>query len=206
MQQYLQLFLNGVQKKNHRLGKCFVVAFTSYLPEEGVSYVAQNFGVEISRRTGKRTLIADAERLSRIDITQYKQVAEYCFRTDVRNLWTLPPADESGEEIIEEDNSSDMYLQVCGGTPMEIAFNNLQTLRFAFDYILLDCPALSASDEAAFLAPETDGVMVVVEADRTKREQILNAKQMIERGDGNLLGFILNKRQYTVPDWIYKRL
>lgn len=206
MQQYLQLFLNGIQKKNHRPGKCFAVAFTSYLPEEGVSYVTQSFGIEISKRTGKRTLIANAERLSQINIMQYNRVAQYCFRTDVRNLWSLPAEDERGEEIFEEESSSDMYMQTYESTPMETAFNNLQTLRFAFDYILLDCPALSASDAASFLAPETDGVMVVVEADSTKREQILNAKQTIERADGNLLGFILNKRQYAVPDWLYKRL
>jgi Mrp family chromosome partitioning ATPase len=71
---------------------------------------------------------------------------------------------------------------------------------------LLDCPALSVSDDAVFLAPETDGVMVVVEADRTRREQIQNAQHTIETADGNLLGFILNKRQYTVPEWLYKRL
>lgn len=206
MQQYLQLFLNGIQKKNQRPGKCFVVAFTSYLPEEGVSYVSQSFGVEISKRTGKRTLIADAERLSEINIMQYNRVSQYCFRTDVRNLWSLPADDGSDDEIIEDEMSDGMYLQPYETTPMEKAINNLQTLRFAFDYILLDCPALSVSDEATFLAPETDGVMIVVEADATKREQIQNAKQTIERADGNLLGFILNKRQYTVPGWIYNRL
>jgi protein-tyrosine kinase len=206
MQQYLQLFLNGIQKKNHRPGKCFVVAFTSYLPEEGVSYVAQSFAVELSKRTGKRTLIADAQRLSEINIMQYNRVAQYCFRTDVRNLWSLPPDDGSSGEVFDEEISDEMYLQPYESTPMDTAINNLQTLRFAFDYILLDCPALSDSDEATFLAPETDGVMIVVEADATKREQIQNAKQTIERADGNLLGFILNKRQYTVPGWIYNRL
>lgn len=209
MQQYLQLFVNGIQKKSHRPGKCFVVAFTSYAPEEGVSYVTQSFGVEIAKRTGKRTLIADAQRLSQLNIMQYNRVARSCYRTDVRNLWNLPAEDMSAsasDEISEEEMSNDLYLQACGDNPMEISFNNLQTLRFAFDYILLDCPPLSVSDEATVLAPETDGVMVVVEADATKREHIQNAQQTIERAEGNLLGFILNKRQYTVPDWLYKKL
>lgn len=208
MQQYLQLFVNGIQRKSHRPGKCFVVGFTSYMPEEGVSYVTQSFGVEIAKRTGKRTLIADARRLSQMNIMQYNRVARSCFRTDVRNLWNLPAEDESATvtETIEAEESNDLYLQACGDNPMEIAYNNLQTLRFAFDYILLDCPALSVSDEATVLAPETDGMMVVVEADSTKREHIQNTQQTIERADGNLLGFILNKRQYTVPSWLYNRL
>jgi len=206
MKQYLQLFLNGVQKKSGRPGKGYAVAFTSYLPEEGVSYVAQSFGVEIAKRTGKRTLIADARRLSELNIMHYSRVGQNCFPTDVPNLWCLPGRDQKDEEIPENPAEEHLYLQIYGNNPMEIALNNLQTLRFAFDFILLDCPALSVSDETAFLAPEADGVMVVVEADRTKQEQIQNAQQTIERADANLLGFILNKRQYTVPDWLYKRL
>jgi hypothetical protein len=53
MQQYLQVFLNSVQKKSRKPGKCFAVAFTSYEPEEGVSYVAQSFGVEIAKTNWK---------------------------------------------------------------------------------------------------------------------------------------------------------
>lgn len=207
MQQYLQVFLNSVQTKSRKPGRCFAVAFTSYEPEEGVSYVTQSFGVEIARRTGKRTLIADARRLSQLDIMQYESVAKNCFPTDVANLWNLPPGDvDQTKESSEEDESGDACLQTYGDNPIEKSINNLQTLRFAFDYILLDCPALTASDEAVVLAPETEGVMVVVEADRTRREQIQNARQTIETADGNLLGFILNKRQYTVPNWLYKRL
>ena len=208
MKQYLQLFLNSVQRKSRRPGKCFAVAFTSYLPQEGVSYVAQSFGVEIAKRTGKRTLIADAKRLSQINIMHYSRVAQNCFPTDIPNLWSLPfeEDDDLQAENSDEVPGEELYLQAYGDNSTEIAFNNLQTLRFAFDFILLDCPALSVSDEATFLAPETDGVMVVVEADRTKREQIQNTQQAIERADGNLLGFILNKRQYTVPGWLYNRL
>ncbi len=207
MQQYLQVFLNNIQKKNRKSGMCFAVAFTSYEPEEGVSYVTQSFGIEIAKRTGKRTLIADARHLSQLNIMQYERIAENCFPTDVANLWNLPPEEVHGQqENVEEIEGDETYLQTFADNPIENSINNLQTLRYAFDYILLDCPALRVSDEAVFLAPETDGVMVVVEADRTRREQIQNAQQTIEAADGNLLGFILNKRQYTVPKWLYNRL
>jgi Mrp family chromosome partitioning ATPase len=202
MQQYLQVFLKGIKRKDRPVTKSFVVAFTSYLPEEGVSYVTQSFAMEVSKRTGKRTLIADAERLSQVEVMAYGDISHFCFETDVPNLWNLPADDENGG--IDADGS--MYLQAYAATPTETLFNNLKSLGYVFDYILLDCPALSESDDMAFLVPETDGVMVVVEADRTRRDQIENAREMIERADGNLLGFILNKRRYTVPGWIYNRL
>jgi Mrp family chromosome partitioning ATPase len=203
MKQYLQLFLNGVGQKSTRPGKCFVVAFTSSNSGEGVSYVTESFGVELARRIGKRTLVADAERLSRLNMFHYTQVARFCSQTDVPNLWFLTPDDE---EDAETEASTNFGLQAYAESNLEQAYNNLQTLRFAFDYVLLDCPALSESDEATFLAPETDGVMVVVEADRTRKQQIQNTQQTIESANGNLLGFILNKRQYTVPKWLYNRL
>jgi Mrp family chromosome partitioning ATPase len=206
MNQYLQVFLKGIQKQSRSRGKSFVVAFTSHSPKEGVSYVSQSFGLELAKRTGKRTLIADAGRLSEIDVMKYGEISHYCFQTEVSNLWTLPTAEETDEEILEEDENDVTYLQAYGNSPMEIIYNNLQTLRYVFDYILLDCPAMSISDDVTFLLPETDGVMVVVEADQTKKEQIQNTQQTIERAEGNLLGFILNKRQYTVPGWIYNRL
>ena len=203
MQQYLQLFLSGVQKKNKHQGKSFVAAFTSSITEEGVSYTAQSFGVNLAKRTGGRTLIADARRLSRLNMIHYSRISKYCLQTDVPNLWTLPPEEDDDDEIL----SGNAQLQRYGiRSELELAFGNLQTLRFAFDYILLDCPALSISDEAAMLASKIDGVIIVVEADRTRREQIQNTKQAIETADGNLLGLVLNKRQYTVPGWLYNRL
>ena len=202
MQQYLQLFLSGVQKKDKRQGKSFVAAFTSSIAEEGVSYTAQSFGVNLAKRTGGRTLIADARRLSRLNMIHYSRISKYCLPTDVPNLWTLPPED-GGEDVF----AGGSQLQKYGiKSELELSLSNLQTLRFAFDYILLDCPALSVSDEAAMLASKIDGVIIVVEADRTRREQIQNSRQAIETADGNLLGLVLNKRQYTVPGWLYNRL
>ena len=51
-----------------------------------------------------------------------------------------------------------------------------------------------------------DGVILVVEADRTKRDQIQRAQQTIEMANGKLLGLVLNKRRYVVPKWIYRGL
>ncbi len=56
------------------------------------------------------------------------------------------------------------------------------------------------------LAPEVDGVVLVVEADRTKRDQILRARRTIEMANGKLMALVLNKRRHVVPEWIYRLL
>lgn len=203
MKQNLQLFLNKIQTQSKYPGECVAVAFTSSVSGEGVSHVTESFGVQLARRLGKRILVADAQQLARLNITQYRNVPQHCFPTNVRNLWSLPAA----EIEAETETNHEQRLQNSGAkNDVEIAWSNLQTLRFAFEYILLDCPALTASEEAAFLIPVTDGVVLVVEADQTKSEQIQNAQKMIEMSDGTLLGCILNKRQYTVPGWLYNKL
>ena len=79
-------------------------------------------------------------------------------------------------------------------------------LRQEFRYVLIDCPSLKDSQDAITLAPLVDGVVLVVEANRTRKDQILYAERMIEAARGRLLGHILNRRSYVVPDWLHRRM
>ena len=49
-------------------------------------------------------------------------------------------------------------------------------------------------------------VVVVVAANGTHKAQIANVERQIHMVNGKILGFLLNKRKYMVPDWLYKRL
>ena len=80
MNSLMHLILNGIQSGIKTSGKCTVVALTSALPREGVSYVTQSFAVELAERTGKRTLIADAGNLQEADMFHYNQVVKFCDR------------------------------------------------------------------------------------------------------------------------------
>lgn len=82
----------------------------------------------------------------------------------------------------------------------------VQQLRARSQFVAIDCPALSASSDCISLASLVDGIVLVIEADRTKKSQIANAQCRIEAAGGKILGMVLNKRRYPVPDSIYKRL
>jgi len=49
-------------------------------------------------------------------------------------------------------------------------------------------------------------VVLVIESGKTRRQVALRAKKELEEAGGMLLGVILNKRKYYIPNWIYKRL
>jgi Mrp family chromosome partitioning ATPase len=82
----------------------------------------------------------------------------------------------------------------------------INLLRTEFDYALIDCSSLKKSSDLLSVAPFVDGVILVIEANRTRREQIQHAERTIEKARGKLLGHVLNKRTYTIPAWFYRRL
>jgi hypothetical protein len=45
-------------------------------------------------------------------------------------------------------------------------------------------------------------MVLVVEANRTQREQLLYAERTIEGAKGRILGHVLNKRSYVIPNWL----
>ena len=201
MNSYLQLFLSGIQTGGKASGKCTVVALTSAMPQEGVSFVTQSFAVELANRTGKRTLIADANSLQQADMFHYDQVAKFCSQTNVKNLYVL-----SSDNQNKAESTQQLQPVKKRKSEFEQGLDNLQTLRFVFDYVFLDCSSLKTSDTAALFASAVEGVVVVVEAERTRKEQVQNALKTIETAKGNLLGCVLNKRRYAIPQWIYSRL
>ena len=82
----------------------------------------------------------------------------------------------------------------------------LAAARAASARILVDCGSLDESTDLLRLAPKLDGVVLVVEAGGTEKEQVERAAQHIREAGGKLLGVVLNKRRYPVPNWIYRHL
>jgi hypothetical protein len=175
-----------------------IVAVTSSAPGEGVSYVVNTLAKEIATRTQKRVLAVDSMGLQNIRISDPHQLSAHCSETQIDNLLTLPAA--NGMVGFRRTQTS------LWQTDPEYRLSCIKALRWNFDYVLIDCPSLKVSSDAAMLAPIVDGVAVVVEAGRTRREQIHRSKKVIEQAGGNFLGFVLNQRRYPVPGWLYRRL
>jgi protein-tyrosine kinase len=60
--------------------------------------------------------------------------------------------------------------------------------------------------DSIILASRVDGVVMVVEAEKPHWEVAESSRQRIINGNGWVFGFILNKRRYPVPQWLYQRL
>lgn len=201
MEFYLDLIRNVFQAVDE-YGKVRnrVVAFTSSTPGEGVTYVVNTLAKEIATNTQRRVLAVDAQGLQNILVADPQQISRQCFETQIDNLLTLP-ATTNGLVEVRPSLRSPLWQ----GDP-EYRLSCIKALRWNFDYVLIDCASLKVSADAAMLAPIVDGVAVVVEAGRTRRDEIKRSKAVIEQAGGEFLGFVLNQRRYPVPGWLYRRL
>jgi Mrp family chromosome partitioning ATPase len=175
-----------------------VIAFTSAGSSAGVSHVVRKLGVQLAAQTGEPTAIVEAERLASLRPTDLVDLRAKCARTNVDQLWLLRESKGNGHQT--SDEPAPYISKMADGSDC------VQKLRSTFTHTLLDCPPISDSSEVPFLASQVDGVVLVVEADLTKRDQILRARHVIEMGGGKLVGMVLNKRRHLVPEWLYQRL
>lgn len=75
-----------------------------------------------------------------------------------------------------------------------------------FNCILIDCPPINTCPEATLLASHSDGTVLVVQAGETRREVVLEARQRLAQAKVHLLGVVLNKRKYHIPNFVYGKL
>lgn len=99
--------------------------------------------------------------------------------------------------------NGDYVTSIFGSPGMDDIF---EELKQKFDFILIDSPAADISTDVIAISGKVHGVVMVVEAGHTKWQKIDAVKEKITKNGGNILGVILNKRKYYIPEFIYKRL
>jgi capsular exopolysaccharide synthesis family protein len=79
-------------------------------------------------------------------------------------------------------------------------------LRNEFDFVIVDAPPMTRYADAIALGKLCDGVVVVLEAGSTHRNAARNAVQTLGSSRVQILGAVLNKRTFPIPESIYSRI
>ena len=75
-----------------------------------------------------------------------------------------------------------------------------------FYYLVMACPVASGSSEVAAICAKVDGIIMVILSGKTREQIALKAKEDLEGAGGTILGAILNRRKYYIPEFFYRRL
>ncbi len=112
------------------------------------------------------------------------------------------------DESIYQTNLPNLFMLPCGkpvSSPSYIFDGEsitalITTLRDRFDFVILDASPLGPYSESLFLAPKVDGVILVVEAERTKAQVLRRIKKDLELAGVNILGVVVNKKKKYIPE------
>jgi polysaccharide biosynthesis transport protein len=135
----------------------------------------------------------------------------------VTNHWGLTDA------LLKEGSIRSFARQVCGDNLWLLSCGSLKSdssnvlssehlkMRFAemrkeFDYILVDAPPLNQYVDAMAIGQIADGLVLIVEADSTRKESALKALETLRAAKIEVLGAVLNKRTFPIPEFVYRRL
>lgn len=82
----------------------------------------------------------------------------------------------------------------------------LVELHLEFDYTVLHGPSAGSVSEILLLGRLSDGVVMVLEAQRTRRAAAQKAKDLLQSANVRLLGSVLSERKFPIPASVYRRL
>jgi len=186
-----------------------VIQFVGSVEGEGTSTLVEEFGRVSAVELGKSVLLLRADN---------EESADEDFETrstnTTRDLEGLMRNGVPLEEVFSKSGEACFF--VC---PISARRNStssvltspridgiFQKLKEHFDLILVDTPPVSQSPHALAICQKVDGVVMVIEAEKTREPVAESVKHKITKAGGNILGVVLNKRRYYIPTNIYSRL
>jgi Mrp family chromosome partitioning ATPase len=183
------------------------VAFCGVYAGDGCSWVCAHAAEMLANLDGGSVCIVDANLRSptlhdyfKFDngpgfadaVKDSRPMHEYARRAAGSNLWLIT-AGTTGRE----PNSSLSPVRLRG---------RIGELRGDFQHLLVDTPPLHSYGDAVLFGQVTDGVILVVSSNSTRREPARIAKQSLEAAKVPLLGAVLNKRTFPIPEALYTKL
>ena len=180
------------------------ILFTSSNPGEGTSTILVNFAKEIAA-SDESVIIVDTNLHSPIlyklmNVENIEGIAEIIEKRKPL-IGTIKKTGTKNIQIITHGKQSEKNITGFSTVTIKPIINELKSHA---DWVLFDSPPIHKYSDAAILANEVDGVIMVVEAEKTKWEVAQSARDKIAKGNVQILGAVLNKKQFHIPALLYK--
>lgn len=183
------------------------IQFISSHEGEGVSTVVREFARQAAVIMGKSVLIVDAAHRNPSQHIFFNIPPDYGWKDAMKN-------GEPVENAVFKAGNSNLYLSpLIPHTTLSpyvydfVATSKLLTdFKNKFDLVLIDSSSATTSPDSIALTRSADGVILVVEAEKTRWQVAEAVRDKILKNGGNILGIVLNKRRFYIPDSVYNWL
>lgn len=172
------------------------IAVTSSEMAEGKSTVAGNIAISFAQSEKKVILV---------DCDLRKPSVHKNFKTsNLVGVSEVLLGKVSLDEAVQKHNNNFNYLtsgkippnpsEMLGSAAMT---NLIERLKDEYDLIVLDTAPLRAVTDAQILSTKVDGTILVVRAGKTKKDVVIEAKNLLDKVGANVIGSVLNAVENT---------
>lgn len=174
------------------------VLATSTSPDDGKSTTVANLAITFAA-AGLPTVLVDA------DLRRPHLHRVFGLSNDAGlSTWVSEAARSSGESRpavpLQDTQVPNLRVLTSGPVPPNPAeilasarmAELIEILRGEAEYVLFDTPPIIAVTDAAVLAPRVDGVLLVINAGKTRRDLAIKARDMLQQVNARILGVVLN--------------
>lgn len=175
-----------------------VIAITSAIPNEGKTSTSVNLAISLAN-AGLKTCFVEAD-LRRPKASKYlgmdsdrDGLADYLKISQSGNRPILSKFlyswGEQGLQVMPSGRSPENPSELLEGSALT---NLIESLRDTFDFVIFDTPPALPVADAAIIASRTDGVIVVVKAGETKKNQFQGVCDSIQSVGSRVFGAVIN--------------
>lgn len=171
--------------------KLKTLMITSAEPAAGKSSISLNLASVLSQG-GKKVIIVDCDLRKpsihmKLKLTNNKGLTDYLIGKIKLNEAIRKV--NNNLEVITSGNKATDPSNIIGSKAMEKFINELNEI---YDYVIIDTPSIKNINDGLELANKCDGVIYVVKAEKTKKDDIIEGYRELEDINANIIGSILN--------------
>ena len=171
-----------------------VIMISSVLEGEGKTTAAVNLAVSFAE-LGMKTMLIDAN-------TRNSNMAGcFKFKSNICGLTNYLTGTDPIEDTIYDADVKNLNIIPSGvraKNPTEILQNKnynimIEVFREYYDVVIIDTPSVGGIPDAAVVAKNTDGFIMVAEANRVKKKDLESCIEELEKTGSKCMGVVLNK-------------
>lgn len=183
-----------------------IIAITSCNENEGKTTVALHLGVSLAK-LGKKVLVMDA------DMRKSVMAGRNTTAINPTGLSEALTGMKKLSDCIFETQYPTLQLILAGKyppNPVELLNGKrftalLAEMRKVFDYIIIDTPPLGRVIDAAVVAPNCDGVILVIGGKNVRYRQAQEVVAQLEKSGSKILGVVRNGTKKKEHAYYYRR-
>lgn len=182
-----------------------VVSFSGVSRDDRSSWICARAGEALAAHVGASVCIVDANLWS-------PQLHGHANATNQIGLADALTNEGPIRSFAKPFSGGNLWLISAGQphrglqVPVERYRARFNELRADFEYILISSPPMTRITEATLMGQLADGVVLIIEANQSRREVVRRAKEHLESTGVSLLGAVLDQRTFPIPEFLYSKL